>query len=259
MSKTRQENTAPSSLCETCGTALKPVFIPFLKRHLTPACPCVIAAYDRQQAALQAGQKQAHIEQTLNRSGLGERFKNCTFDDWKPRKGTETAYDIAFKYAHNLKANLQAGRGYIMFGAAGSGKSHLAAAIVNNAISKGYTAALERVPKLLAKIRSTYDRGPVTESQIMKTLTSTDLLVLDDAGAEQWTRWTEPTLFTIIDERYSWQKALIITTNADLDGLEQKMGSRTMDRLLQMCLVVENRGSSYRLQEAHKRCQEENS
>ena len=80
----------------------------------------------------------------------------------------------------------------------------------------------------------------------MRALTRADLLVLDDAGAEKWTEWTEPTLYTIIDERYSYCKPLIITTNSTLDELEKKIGDRAMDRVLEMCEIVENTGESYR-------------
>jgi len=82
--------------------------------------------------------------------------------------------------------------------------------------------------------------------EIMKTLTQADLLVLDDAGAEKCTQWTEPTLYTIIDERYTNKRSIIVTTNAGLEELEQKIGFRAMDRLLEVCAIVENEGTSYR-------------
>ncbi len=126
--------------------------------------------------------------------------------------------------------------------------------MVRAALEKGYTAIFERVPKLLLKIRSTYNAcSRVSEAEIMQALTQADLLVLDDAGAEKWTEWTEPTLYTIVDERYSWEKALIVTTNSDLEGLEKKIGFRAMDRLLEMCEIVENRGTSFRKERAKER------
>ncbi len=237
-------NTA--HLCPNCGADIKPVYVPFLRHHIIPACACMVTAYEREEAERQAKEKQERINRILSTSGLGERFKDCTFENWKQRKGAEKAYRTARDYAGNLKDNITNGKGYIVFGGPGNGKSHLAAAVVNTAIRQGYTAIFERVPKLLVKIRATYNSGTISEGQIMRTLTDADLLVLDDAGAEKCTQWTEPTLYTIIDERYTNRKAIIVTTNAGLDELEQKIGFRAMDRLLEMCVIVENQASSYR-------------
>jgi len=198
-------------------------------------------------------EKRARIERLFANSGLGPRFGRCTFDNWEKRSGTEEAYTVAAEYAQNIISNVRSGRGFLIFGDTGNGKSHLSAAVVNAALKKGLTAVFERVPKLLTRIKATYSGGDITEQLILKTLTEADLIVLDDAGAEKWTEWTEPTLYTIIDERYSWEKAIIVTTNSDLEGLEKKIGFRAMDRLLEMCEIVENRGASFRKERAKER------
>jgi len=46
---------------------------------------------------------------------------------------------------------------------------------------------------------------------------------------------------------------VIATTNCRLEELEERIGSRTFDRLLEMCVLVENRATSYRKEEAFKR------
>jgi len=239
--------------CVLCGSPLKAVQMPSGK-WVHAKCPCVVADFEKRQKDLVKREKKERIERLFENSGLGERFKKCSLDNWYRRPGTDKAYEAACRYNENISNNVRDGKGLVIFGTYGNGKSHLAAAIANTTIRQGMTTVFERVPSLLAKIRATYGGdGDITEYQLLKALTDADLVVLDDAGAEKWTEWAESMLYTVIDERYSYQKALIITTNSNLNELEKKIGIRAMDRVLEMCEIVENKGTSFRKERARLR------
>jgi DNA replication protein DnaC len=52
---------------------------------------------------------------------------------------------------------------------------------------------------------------------------------LDDLGVEHSTAWATEKLFQIINYRYEYRMPTIITTNADLKGLDMRIQSRLFD------------------------------
>jgi DNA replication protein DnaC len=64
------------------------------------------------------------------------------------------------------------------------------------------------------------------------------LLLLDDLGAEKPSEWTQERLYELIDERYAWQRPLIVTSNVPPKALAEWVGDRVASRLAEMCVVV---------------------
>ena len=190
--------------------------------------------------------RRERIEGLLEQAKLGPRFRKSTFDSWEDRDELRAQYEIALQYAVSWPP--KKGDGLLFIGSTGTGKSHLAAAIVNELVRNEVVCIFQSVPELLAKLRATYDRekaGP-TEAEIMNACLEADLVVLDDLGAERWTAWAEERLYMLVDQRYRAEKPVVITSNRTAKELEQAIGSRTMDRLLEICRVVRFNSSSYR-------------
>ena len=96
------------------------------------------------------------------------------------------------------------------------------------------------MPKLLARIRRTYDgdAGEQSYIELFERLTGVDLLHIDDLGAENRTEWVTEQLYALVNERYEAQRSLIVTTNHDEAELEQEIGERVVSRLVEMCELV---------------------
>ena len=132
---------------------------------------------------------------------------------------------------------LEEGRGLWFFGDAGTGKTTLAMLVSKCALEAGHSVAIYSLPKLLSRIRRTFEaeRGEQSYSELFQRLTSVDLLHLDDLGAEHRTDWVIEQLYALINERYEAKRSVIVTTNHDEETLKGEIGERIVSRLAEMC------------------------
>ena len=123
----------------------------------------------------------------------------------------------------------------VLSGPVGSGKTNLAIALLNHWMdTRHLMGRFVSVANLLLRVRSTYQANAVeTEFAVVQELGQTPLLVLDDLGAGYKTesQHAESVLLGILDERYRWERRLIITTNLSETRLEQALEPRIMSRL----------------------------
>ncbi len=140
-------------------------------------------------------------------------------------------------WVRDLDDNLDSGRGLWLMGDVGTGKTSLAMLVSRAALESGHSVAIYSLPKLLARIRRTYDADAGEQSylEFFGRLTSVDLLHVDDLGAEKRSDWVLEQLYAIVNERYESERSVVVTTNLDQAALEEQIGARTVSRLVEIC------------------------
>ena len=119
-------------------------------------------------------------------------------------------------------------------GPTGVGKTHLAVGAALLRESMGDQVFFATFADMLDYLRSSFaPDSTVGTDEILTQIRTTDLLVLDDLGAEHSTPWAEEKLFQIVNFRYEERLPTIITTSTrvrELRNHRSRIASRLMDR-----------------------------
>ena len=190
-------------------------------------------------------------------SAIPPKFRGVSFDrppvsDMARNAETREAVGRASKFIDDIDSNLAAGRGLWLFGDTGTGKTTLAMLVSKMATEEGHSVAIYSLPKLLARIRRTYDgeAGSDSYSAFFERLTAVDLLHIDDFGAEKRSDWVLEQLYSLVNERYEDERSIMLTTNLAVDKLEDQIGGRTVSRLTETCEQIPLFGADRRLERA---------
>lgn len=190
-------------------------------------------------------------------SAIPPRYQGVSFDrppvsDMARSAETRDAVGKVRAFIDNLEANLAKGQGLWLFGDTGTGKTTLAMLASKEALEQGNSVAIYSLPKLLARIRRTYETDPNEDSytRFFERLTSVDLLHIDDFGAEKRSDWVLEQLYALVNERYEDERSIMLTTNLTVDKLEDQIGARTVSRLTETCEQIPLFGADRRLDKA---------
>jgi DNA replication protein DnaC len=183
-----------------------------------------------------ASQVSQQVRQRLFELSHLDELSHLTFENFKPRghfdlpprqaDTLEAAYNHARQFAQHLEGWL------VLQGGLGCGKTHLAAAIANFAVSISVPTLFITVPDLLDSLRFTFNDPAASFEERFEQIRSAPLLVMDDFGTQKTSLWAQEKLFQIINYRYINRLPLVLTTNLSDEDFEERIRSRLQDREL---------------------------
>jgi DNA replication protein DnaC len=229
----RGQSPCPLGVCDGSGWILGP-------EDLARPCDC-------REERLKRGRSRG-ISSVIPPRYVGASFDRPPISDMARTPEAKVAVSRIRAYIDDLNARLEEGQGLWLFGDTGTGKTTLAMLVSKAALEAGKTVAIYSLPKLLARIRRTYDSEPGGDSYLsfFERLTSVDLLHIDDLGAEKRSDWVLEQLYALINERYEARRSVLITTNLAHKELEEQIGLRTVSRLSEICEEIDMFGEDQR-------------
>jgi len=207
-------------------------------------------------------------ERLIERSGIPKRYEHCTLDSYETAfRGADSSLSAALhtgrKFVEAYPVDT-AGKGLLLTGSIGTGKTHLAVGIMLGLMEKGISCRFCDYRELLKQIQHSYNpQVAITELEVLQPIFDAEVLVLDELGAQKPTDWVWDTVALVLNTRYNDKRTTIITTNypdlapggyaatvaqraAREETLGDRIGERMRSRLAEMCVPVMLNGEDFR-------------
>lgn len=231
--------------CGKCKTP-KQARVEIFGKIRTPMCLCKCES-ERIAAENERLRKQEFTDRV-------KRLRMTGFPDSEMAQWTFEADDgsspqimnVAKKYAENFPRLKADGKGLLLFGKVGTGKTFAGVCIANALIDEGRPCLVTNFPRLVNQLQGMDDR-----QEFIDDLADYDLLVLDDLASERNTEYMNEIVLNVIDSRYRSHLPLIVTTNLTAEELKNPADickQRIYSRLFEMCIPVEVKGNDRRKQ-----------
>lgn len=206
-------------------------------------CKCRKDELEAEEKAREQQQRIARIRKLRTMGFPESEMHSWTFanDDGKNSKISK----VAMNYVENFEEMKKRGKGLLLYGTVGTGKTFTSACIANALIDRGVPCLVTNFARLVNTISGMYDG----KQQYIDGLNRFDLVVIDDLAAERDTEYMNEIVQNIIDCRYRAGLPTIITTNLSAEEIKNPADvrkQRTYSRLLEMTIPIEVVGKDRR-------------
>ncbi len=213
--------------CAACGEA-REAFIPGFGRSMPVTCGCMEAAERERKRRTRAEEARRRAETSPLYDAGYERFTFAADD-----RAQSANSQLCRSYVRRWEEMREGNFGLIFSGPLGTGKSFLAACIVNALCGKGVPAIIVTTARLVNVVRAS--REP---QKAMDELNAFSLVALDDLGAERDTDFAVEVLESFVNSRALAARPLLVTTNltgTELSAPRDLRYARLFDRVLALC------------------------
>jgi DNA replication protein DnaC len=230
--------------CHKCNTP-KQCRVEFFGIVKTPMClcKCEIEKREREEAERKRREYEARVKELRRIAFPESAMKDWTFanDDGE----SSQIISIAKKYVENFDKMLEDGKGLLLFGGVGNGKTFASACIANALIDKGYPVMMTNFARIANTVQGMFEG----RQEYYDSFNRFPLLVIDDLSAERKTEYMQEIVFNVIDSRYRAGLPTIVTSNLTAEAIKNPADiayQRIFSRLLEMCVPIEVKGEDRR-------------
>lgn len=134
-------------------------------------------------------------------------------------------------------------KGLFLFGKTGRGKTHTLYAIYNG-LHGDRCSQVNVWQNILYEMKESFGNNSLKDTMV--NITDNRFIFLDDVGVEKDSEWSHEMFYMLINNIYTKNKTLFITTNLSLKEFQERYGDRIIDRLTEICDFYEMTGINQR-------------
>ena len=230
--------------CGKCHTRKQTAVDLFDAIRIVP-CICKCRA-DEIKAEDEARKQREHFDKVMRMRSVGFPEKAMTTWTFANDDGSNPKMSNAMrKFVDNFPTFQKEGKGLLLFGTVGTGKTFLAACVANALIDMGIPCLVTNFARIANEVQGMFEG----KQEYYDNLNKFPLLVIDDLSAERKTEYMQEIVFNVIDARYRANLPLIVTTNLTREELLHPSDltyQRIFSRLFEMCTPIEVSGTDRR-------------
>lgn len=189
-------------------------------------------------------EEQLQLHKHYLAAGIGLQYQRL---DWDHYTGDLAVANELQAYVLNHDDYVDQGLGLLFTGTRGTGKTMLATLVLKEFIRAGYTCRYATYSAVMEAYTAGW-RDRDEKRRFEDKFLRTKVLLLDDMGreAKSSNNMQESTFEHILRNRVQSCRPTILTTNLNLDDLEESYGPSAMSLLSEQSMVMEMTGDNFR-------------
>lgn len=237
--------------CGFCNQKLKPIGLDYLYVNYDKnmieyeRCNCEKAVqfwkkFDFEQEEKQRQEKYRKMINNIYKDNyMKKRLQKYNFENVSNTYEDTFIINQLIKFA-DLSIKSEMKNGLIIFGNIGYEKTYLAACIANKMIEQNKIALMEKSSSIIDRIKGSFNKEGLSEMEIIELYSNVDMLIIDDFGNENLSKWALEKLYKIISNRYDNELPIVITTRYNKEQLIEQLSTENDTEIAEEIVKVLN-------------------
>ena len=243
--------TSEGAKCGFCNKNLKPIGLDYLYVNYNKSmieyerCNCKKAIqfwkeFDLEQEEKQRQEKYRKIINSIYKDNyMKKRLQKYNFENVSDTYEDTFIINQLIKFT-DLCIESEMKNGLIIYGNISYEKTYLAACIANEMIEQNKIVLMEKSSSIIDKIKESFNKDELSETEIIELYSNVDMLIIDDFGNENLSKWALEKLYKIISNRYDNELPIVITTRYNKEQLIEQLSTENDTEIAEEIVEVLN-------------------